>query len=83
MKIGNTKKSWSKWGGIGSKLLKLDEEWSCQACADKIPLAIDPFLIPFDTGGIANEYLRICPSCYYKTRVFKITYYELVKVVRN
>lgn len=83
MNIGNTKKSWSKYGGIGSKLLNLKDEWHCQACAEKMPRAIDPFLVPFDVEGIAKEYLRVCPACYNKVKNKHFTFYELVVTVRH
>lgn len=83
MKVKDTKKSWSKYGTFDSKLFKIEKEWFCQACTDKMPNIIDPFLIPFGIEGIANEYLRLCPSCYNKLKTNDLTYFELVIKVRN
>lgn len=83
MKIGNTKNSWSKWGGIGSRLLKIDEDWSCQACGMKMPAAMDPFLIPFGVESIVNEYMRLCPFCYHEAKLQELDFFELIRVVRK
>ena len=65
MKLQHIKHSWSKWGRTQTGLEKREPEWSCQACGEKQPESIEPFLFKFAN----NEYLRICWECQWKVLI--------------
>lgn len=71
--------SWSKYGG--AKLNPHDEkEWTCQACGQVMPMGMPQYLIPFDE--LFGEFLKICSVCKHTKEERKITYYQLIEIVR-
>lgn len=74
---------WSKylggWYGYANHT-KIREEWACQACGERQPESIRPFMFKI----FHREYVRICPLCLHISKAKKITVYtKLVRIVRK
>lgn len=73
---------WTKYGGAVYGLVKerIEEEWTCQTCANDIPAEIKPFLFEMTEG----EFIRICPACTHKASrmPYTVSVQQIIRVVR-
>lgn len=59
--MGNITGHWSKYGGGRYDLhqTKPTEDWYCQSCSQKQPLALEPYMYEV----MPDEYIKICSVC--------------------
>lgn len=79
--IGKMKYGWSKWGGPMYGLVKDEQDWFCQACSKPQPKEMPNYMLPIDRSG--REFVRICSICKHIQLQNKISYYQLIQLVRN
>ena len=75
------KYGWSKYGGGHYGLVTNDtgNTWFCQACGEEQPKEIDPYKIEF----APRQFVRVCPKCFRQKLVTKVTYQQLVVIIRK
>lgn len=50
---------WTKWGRVTQDFQQeIEDEWTCQSCASRMPRELSPYKYPF-----AGETIRVCASC--------------------
>lgn len=79
---GHISGAWSKYGGAirGVEKESIQDEWFCQACAEKQPKDLPPFMFEF----FPREYIRICGKCHNKVKILNlINFNELKRVVEH
>ncbi len=77
---------WTKYGGAVHGLVKerIKGEWSCQMCAETMPMELKPFLFEL----YDRDYIRICNGCQHlvgkkKEATSILTFRRIIKIVRN
>jgi hypothetical protein len=82
--LNKAKYGWSKWGGPNQGLVQknLTPEWFCQACQDKQPDELTPYMFEF----VEREYIRICSKCHHiriQYEIQPLQFNVLIEIVRK